>query len=190
MYLRALIYLPESTGGYISSGKLAEFINTNSTQIRKDFSYFGAFGTRGIGYNVNGLITQIRSILKIENTQKAAVIGAGRLGAAISSFPGFNVYGFDIAAIYDNSSDKIGKKIKDLTVRDVSKLSEIAEKEIRLAIIAVPAEAAQQIADKLVEAGVKGIVNLSPCFLKVPESVKVLTDDIAMSLATLHYYVA
>ena len=112
MYLRALIYLPELTGGYISSGKLAEFMNINSPQIRKDFSYFGAFGTRGIGYNVSGLITQIRGILKLDVTQQAALVGAGRLGAAIAEYPGFSMFGFDITVIFDNDqSNTFARKI-------------------------------------------------------------------------------
>jgi redox-sensing transcriptional repressor len=188
MYLRALTYLPDSAQGNISSERLATFMNTNSAQIRKDFSYSGALGTRGIGYNIEDLIKQIRHILKIDKTQKAALVGAGRLGTAISSFPGFDVYGFDIAAIFDNSPKKIGKKINGRTVQNVSRLAQIKAINIKLAIIAVPPEAAQEVADKLVKAGVKGIVNLSPCFLKVPKKVKVFTDDIAMSLATLPYY--
>ncbi len=188
MYLRTLTYLPDPVHENISSKTLAEFMNTNSARIRKDFSYFGTFGTRGVGYNVEGLIKQIRGILKIDKTQKAALVGAGRLGTAISLFSGFDVYGFDIAAVFDNSSKKIGKKINGRIVQNVSRLSQIKSRNIKLAIIAVPAEAAQEIADALVKAGVRGIVNLSPCFLKVPKKVKVFTDDIAMSLATLPYY--
>ena len=188
MYLRALTYLPDSAQVNISSEALARLMNTNSAQIRKDFSYSGALGIRGIGYNVEDLIKQIRHILKIDKPQKATLVGAGKLGTAISSFPGFGVYGFDIAAIFDNSPKKIGKKINGHPVQSVSRLSQIKTRNIKLAIIAVPPDAAQEIADVLVKAGVRGIVNLSPCFLKVPKKVKVFTDDIAMSLATLPYY--
>lgn len=189
MYLRALSLLQQQQQETISSRQLAERLHLNPPQIRKDLSYFGAFGTRGIGYPVDSTAEQIRNIMKLNVTQQAALIGAGRLGAAIAAYPGFSVFGFDIAAIFDNETNKIGKKIAHITVEDISHIDTLKERDIHLAILAVPAEAAQQCAEELVAAGVKGILNLSPCYLDVPKRVKVVTIDIAMELGILPYYI-
>ncbi|MHC4237311.1 MAG: redox-sensing transcriptional repressor Rex, partial [Planctomycetota bacterium] len=151
-------------------------------------SYFGAFGTRGIGYPVASTADQIRSILKLDVTQKAALIGAGRLGAAIAEYPGFAMFGFDIAAVFDNSVSKIGTKVGRNVVEDIAKISMIKDRDIHLAILAVPTDVAQSVVDMLVECRVKGILNLSPCYLVVPKSMKVVTIDLAMELGTLPYY--
>ncbi len=188
MYLRALIFIEKNAKDYISSKSLSEFVHINPSQIRKDFSYFGAFGVKGTGYKVITLIEQIREILKIKGGQKAALIGAGKLGTAISLYSGFKTYGFDIAAIYDIDESKIGTTIGKVVVEDANDLSSLKEKGIRLAIVAVPAETAQATAAKLVEVGVNGILNLSPCYLDVPKEVKVITIDIAMELGILPYY--
>jgi len=188
MYLRALKFMPEMDHGYVSSKDLADFLNLKPPQIRKDFSYFGAFGTRGTGYKIDSLTKQIRSALKLNGSQKALLIGAGKLGTALISYPGFRMYGFDITAIYDISPKKIGKKINGITIRNISKLNTIKNKNIKLAILAVPADTAQETADALVSAGVKGILNLAPCYLKVPKKVKVTTIDIAVELGVLPYY--
>lgn len=189
MYLRALSLLQQQHQDTISSRQLAERLHLNPPQIRKDLSYFGAFGTRGIGYPVDSTAEQIRNIMKLNVTQQAALIGAGRLGAAIAAYPGFSVFGFDIAAIFDNETSKIGKKIAHITVEDIRRINTLTNRDIHLAILAVPAEAAQQCADDLVAAGVKGILNLSPCYLDVPKRVKVVTIDIAMELGILPYYI-
>lgn len=189
MYLRALMILPAGENEYISSSELAELVGLNPTRIRKDLSYFGDFGVRGVGYRVESLVEKIRSILKLSGGQKVAVVGAGRLGTAISAYPGFVIYGFEIAAVFDSSKSRVGKKIGTLVIEDSSKLvSSICKKGIKIGIIAVPAKAAQETADKLVEAGVKGIMNLSPCYLNLPGRVKVLRNDIAMELGALPYY--
>lgn len=172
----------------ISSSQLAERLHLNPPQIRKDLSYFGAFGTRGIGYPVASTADQIRSILKLDVTQKAALIGAGRLGAAIAEYPGFAMFGFDIAAVFDNSVSKIGTKVGRNVVEDIAKISMIKDRDIHLAILAVPADVAQTVVDMLVECRIKGILNLSPCYLVVPKSMKVVTIDLAMELGTLPYY--
>lgn len=188
MYLRALIFLEKTARESISSQTLSEFVHIKPAQIRKDFSYFGGFGTKGIGYKVSTLIEQIRGILKIKGGQKAALVGAGKLGTAISLYPGFKTYGFDIAAIYDIDKNKIGTMIGEVIVEDANDLRSLKEKGIRLAIVAVPADTAQTTAASLVEVGVNGILNLSPCYLDVPKSVKVITIDIAMELGILPYY--
>ena len=189
MYLRAFSILKTENRDYISSRQLAEHLHLNPPQIRKDLSYFGAFGTRGIGYPVTSTAEQIRGILKLDVSQQAALIGAGRLGAAIASYPGFSMFGFDIAAIFDNDNSKIGKQIGKNVVENVTEIVTLKDRSIRLAILAVPANAAQGCVDALIDAGVKGILNLSPCYLDVPKRVKVITIDIAMELGILPYYI-
>lgn len=172
----------------ISSSQLAERLHLNPPQIRKDLSYFGAFGTRGIGYPVASTAEQIRGILKLDVTQKAVLVGAGRLGAAIAEYPGFGMFGFEIAAIFDNDPGKIGTKIGKNTVEEIAQMGTISDREIRLAILAVPARAAQSVVDMLVICRIKGILNLSPCYLIVPKQIKVITIDLAMELGILPYY--
>lgn len=188
-YLRAFSMLKTEAQGYISSRLLAEQLHLNPPQIRKDLSYFGAFGTRGIGYPVGPTTEQIRSILKLNVTQKAVLVGAGRLGTAIAAYPGFTLFGFDIAAIFDNDINKIGTKIGCCVIEDTRDIDSIRHRGIHLAILAVPSEAAQQCADQLVGAGVKGILSLSPCYLYLPKRVKIITIDLAMELGTLPYYI-
>ena len=189
MYLRALAVYRENGSGYVSSEELANDLCLNSPQIRKDLSYFGTFGKRGMGYEVDELREQIRGILKIDETQKAVVVGAGRLGCALAAFEGFGTYGFSIAAILDNSPKKIGKKVGKIKIESISKLALIKRKKIKLAIVAVPAQFAQEVTDALVKAGITGILNMTVCRLKVPKRVKVRSIDIAMELGVLPYYI-
>lgn len=189
MYLRAFSVLQQEQRQTISSRQLAERLHLNPPQIRKDLSYFGAFGTRGIGYPVISTAEQIRSIMKLDVAQKAALIGAGRLGTAIASYPGFSIFGFNIAAIFDNEPEKIGKKIGSIAIEDIRQLDSLKHRHIHLAILAVPSDAAQLCSEALVMAGVKGILNLSACYLDVPKQVKVVTIDIAMELGVLPYYI-
>jgi len=188
IYLRGLLFLSEQGQQNISSRNLADFVSVNPCQIRKDFSYFGGFGTRGVGYKIEELIRQIKKILKLDVAHKAALIGVGNLGSAILAHPGFRAYGFDIAAAFDSDPKKIGRRVKDIMVEDVSNLGALKRRKIDLAIIAVPRDAAQQTADALVRANVKGILNFSPCYVTVPKKVKVISLDIAMDLARLPYY--
>jgi redox-sensing transcriptional repressor len=189
IYLRGLLISSEQEQQNISSRNLAELLGVNAWQIRKDFSYFGDFGTPGVGYNVEKLARQIKKILKLKVAQKAALVGVGNLGSAILAYPGFGIYGFDIAAVFDIDSKKIGRKVKNITIEDASNLQTLKKRKINLAIIAVPRGAAQETADALVNAGVKGILNFSPCYITVPKKVKVITIDIAMDLARLPYYI-
>jgi redox-sensing transcriptional repressor len=188
IYLRGLLFLSEKDLKSISSEKLADFIGTNPGQIRKDFSHFGNFGRRGVGYNIEKLEKEIKRILKLNKVQKAALIGVGNLGSAILAYTGFEIYGFKVAVAFDNNPKKIGQKMKDVSIENVSKLCTLKQRKIKLAIIAVPRQAAQETADKLVKAGIKGILNFSPCYISVPKKVKVITLDIAMDLARLPYY--
>jgi len=188
MYLRGLLLSSEQGRESISSGDLADILGVNSSQIRKDFSYFGELGTRGVGYNIEKLSKHIKKILRLDVVQKAALVGVGNLGSVILAYPGFRVYGFDIAAVFDINPKKVGKKIKGITVEHVSNLWKLKKRKISVSIIAVPRDAAQQTADSLVKAGVRGILNFSPCYIVVPKKVKVITIDIAMDLARLPYY--
>jgi redox-sensing transcriptional repressor len=189
VYLRGLQYLLDGGRESVSSTRLAEFLHTSASQIRKDFSYFGDFGTRGVGYNVETLIKRIRAILKLSDMSGAALIGAGNLGKALLAYPGFRTYGFKITAVFDNSPENVGKKVGGVKVEDLAQIDGLKDRGIRLAIIAVPAQAAQDVADSLVTAGVNGILNFAPQFLSVPKKVKVITIDIAMELGRLPYYI-
>ena len=183
MYLRGLLLLAEQGLKDVSSQKLGELLHIDSPQIRKDLSYFGAFGTPGVGYDARKLAKQIRSILKLDTTKKAALVGLGNLGSALLRYPGFSTYGLEISAVFDSDPKKIGKTVNNIKVQDVSKLSTLRKKGITLAIIAVPALAAQKVADGLVAAGVNGILNFAPYYVDVPKKVKVISIDIAMDLA-------
>jgi redox-sensing transcriptional repressor len=188
VYLRGLMFLRDSGEERISSTELGEVVGIHSWQIRKDFSYFGDFGVRGVGYEIRKLVSEIKGILKLETMQKAALVGAGNLGLAILAYPGFEVYGFDVTAAFDNNPKKIGKKIKNVEIMDIARIDIIKKQNIKLGIIAVPRSAAQKVADKLVKAGVTGILNFSPCYIMVPKKVKVITIDIAGYLARMPYY--
>ena len=188
IYVRGLLFLSEQGQQSISSRDLADFLGVNPWQIRKDFSYFGDFGTPGVGYNIKKLTRQINKILKLNVTHRAALVGVGNLGSAVLAYPGFRIYGFEIAAAFDTNPKKIGRKTKNITIEDISNLWTLKRRRINLGIIAVPRDAAQQTADALVKAGVKGILNFSPCCIMVPKKVKVITIDIATDLARLPYY--
>ena len=188
IYLRRLLFLAEQRQQNVSSKDLAELLGANPSQIRKDFSYFGVFGTPGVGYKTEKLIKQIKKILRLDVVRKAALVGVGNLGSVVLSYPGFMVYGLGIVAVFDTDAKKIGRKVNNITIENASKLQTLRRRKIELAIIAVPPDAAQRTAEALVKAGVKGILNFSPCYIAVPRKVKVITIDIAMDLARLPYY--
>jgi len=190
VYLRGALRLSQEGVESVSSQTLATQLGVHSWQIRKDFSYFGDFGTPGVGYNVGTLIKQIKGILGLDAVQKVALVGVGNLGTAILTFPGFRMYGFEVAAAFDMDKRKVGRKKGSVTVEDVAALASLKKRGLDLAIIAVPEHAAQDIADKLVSAGVRGILNFSPRYIAVPEKVKIITIDIAMDLARLPYYLS
>jgi redox-sensing transcriptional repressor len=174
---------------HISSRVLADFVGVNSWQIRKDFSYFGDFGTRGVGYDIEKLAREIKKILRLDVIRRAVLVGVGDLGSALLAYPGFGVYGLDIAAAFDIDPKKIGTTMNGVTIEDSARIDTVKQRDVSLAIIAVPRAAAQLAADKLVAAGIKGILNFAPCKLRVPKRVKVITLDIAMELARLPYYI-
>ena len=189
IYLRGLFLSAGGGAKSISSKNLADYVGVNPWQIRKDFSYFGDFGVRGVGYNIDKLVKEIKGILQINVVRKTALIGVGNLGSAILSFSGFDVYGFNIAAAFDINPRKIGKIRNNIKIENASRIWILKRKKIQIAILAVPTEVAQSTTDKLVKAGIKGILNFSSCYLSVPKKVKVITTDIAMELAQLPYYI-
>jgi redox-sensing transcriptional repressor len=188
IYLRAVLVLISQDKENASSKELADLLGINHWQIRKDLSYFGDFGTPGVGYKLEKLKKHIKKILKLDGVRKTALVGVGNLGLAVLTYTGFKKYGFDIVAAFDSSSRKIGKKTGNITIEDAKKLNSIRNRNIQMAIIAVPGDAAQKVADDLVNAGVKGILNFSPLYISVPRKIKVISIDIAMDLARLPYY--
>ena len=188
VYLRGAIHLSRQGVENTSSEHLASLLGVKSWQMRKDFSYFGDFGTPGVGYHLESLIKHINRILRLDAGHRAAVVGVGNLGSALLAFPGFGMYGFEIAAAFDIDKRKIGRKRDGIVIEDVARLSSLRRRRIFLGIIAVPGSAAPKIAESLVKAGVRGILNFSHRYIAVPKRVKVITIDIAMDLARLPYY--
>ncbi|MBU1260750.1 MAG: redox-sensing transcriptional repressor Rex [Planctomycetes bacterium] len=188
VYLRQLLLLQQKGSTGISSRSFSNLVHIADSQIRKDFSYFGDFGVRGRGYDIKKLIREIKKILKLNSSCVVAIAGAGRLGSAILGYPGFKKYGFKVSCAFDADKKKIGKKIHGLTIRSDSKINSLEKRKIKLAIIATPSDVAQNVTDKLVKAGVCGILNFAPCTLTAPKKVKIINIDIAMDLATLPYY--
>lgn len=187
-YLRGAYRLSRQGVQSISSRELAHAVGVNPWQVRKDFSYFGDFGTPGVGYKINILIKHISKILHIDKIQHAALVGVGNLGSALLDFQGFAMYGLDISAAFDSHPDKIGTMVGDVEIEPVTSLFTLKNRGISLAILAVPEGQAQEITDELVDAGVRGILNFSPCYISVPKKVKIITIDIAIDLARLPYY--
>jgi redox-sensing transcriptional repressor len=189
VYLRAALDLSGRGVESTSSQGLAKLIGVEPWQIRKDFSYFGDFGVPGVGYNLSNLITRVNRILRLDAGQKAALIGVGRLGSALLAFPGFRMYGLEIAAAFDIDKRKIGRTRSDVLIEDVAAMTDLRRRGIGLGIVAVPESVSQQIVDALADAGVRGILNFSPRHVVARRGMKVITIDIAMDLARLPYYV-
>ncbi len=173
----------------ISSAEVEERTGINAAQFRKDLSYFGEFGRPGVGYKIDDLHARIAHILQLEQTQPVLLVGAGNLGSALVGYPALRAENFQIVAAFDNNYNKIGKQLWDLTIRDASRLVEDnAALGARLAIIAVPAGAAQEVAEMLVEAGVRNILNFAPAVLRLPPDVIVRNVDFVQELAVLSFY--
>jgi redox-sensing transcriptional repressor len=188
LYLRGLMFSADQGHQSISSQSLADFVGVQSWQIRKDFSYFGEFGTPGVGYAIERLAREIKKILRLDAVRKAALVGVGDLGSALLAYPGFGTYGLDIVAAFDIDPEKVGRTVYGVRIEDAAAIQTVKERDIMLAIIAVPRAAAQATVDKLVDCGVRGILNFAPCKVEAPKRVKVITLDIAMELARLPYY--
>ena len=188
-YLQVLTQARKMGKETISSQELADYTHVNSTQIRRDLSGFGKFGKRGVGYNVESLVTQIRKILRTSGQHNIALFGAGHLGTAIATSDIFADHGFRVVAMFDTDEEKVGTHIGPLTVRHNSSLRQVIEDEdIVVAVLAVPSAAAQDLADDLVDAGVKIIFNYSDALLHVPPEVTVHTSSPAVDLLYALYF--
>lgn len=188
IYLRLLEELDVST---LSSEELAEKAGTSAAQVRKDLSFFGTFGKRGLGYVVPELITTLRSILGLERRWRVAVIGAGKIGAALLGYQDFRRQGFYIESVFDSDQSKIGQRWNGLVVRADAEMEDSLRLESTdIAIIAVPADAAQAVVDRVVHAGVKAILNFAPVKLHVPGSVTLKNVNMAVELEGLSYALA
>ncbi len=188
-YLQVLTQARKMGKETISSQELSDYTHVNSTQIRRDLSGFGKFGKRGVGYNVDSLVSQIRKILRTAGQHNIALFGAGHLGTAIASSDIFADHGFRIVAMFDADQSKVGEKVGPHEVRPISDLSAVVEDEdIVVAVLAVPSQAAQKLADELVETGVKIIFNYSEALLQVPPEVTVHTSSPAVDLLYALYF--
>jgi redox-sensing transcriptional repressor len=191
VYLRALSFLLAEGRQITSSQELGDRLGISSAQIRKDLSHFGEFGKQGTGYDISFLYDQLRQILKVDRMWEVALVGAGNLGEAVADYGGFAGKGFVITAIFDTDPDKIGTAmgIDNLVVQDVSELAEtLRKRDIKVGIIATPAEDAQAVARTMSDAGVKAILNYAPITITVPASVRVQYIDPVVGLQRMTYY--
>jgi len=187
-YYRVLEEVAAEGKRMISSRRLAEREGVTSAQVRKDLSYFGSFGRRGLGYSVAHLREEIGAILGLDRRWKVAVVGAGNIGSALLSYGGFALQGFDVVAVFDQDQRRVGQRIGELEVQDIARLGELVKSlGIEVGVIATPARAAQGVADALVTAGVRGILNFAPRKLFVPEDVALRTVDMTMEFESLSY---
>jgi len=191
LYLRFLEQFDAQGQSTISSAELARRGATTSAQVRKDLSFFGSFGKRGLGYSVPELAARIRDILGLRRTHRVVLVGAGRIGSALIQYPGFRQRGFHVSAIYDKDAKKIGSGWNGLVVRDVRHIeSDLAREPVDIAIVVTPAEAAQETVARLGRAGVKAILNFAPVQLVVPADVVVKSVNMALELETLSFALA
>ena len=189
IYLREIEELAKINIHTISSAELGERTNLSDAQVRKDLGYFGQFGVSGAGYNTDELKTALERILGKDKIWNVAVVGVGHLGSALLTYPGFKERGLNIVTALDSDSRKIGKQIKDVTIQSIEDLPKaIAEQKVSIGIIAVPAKNAQEVADKLIKAGIECILNFAPTALNVPENIKIKDVDLSRELETLSYF--
>lgn len=190
-YFRSLEQLIDKQVETVSSDTLAEMDGITSAQVRKDLSFFGTFGKRGFGYNTKALKKQIENILGLYRTWNVAIVGVGNIGRALTDYAEFKKQGFIIRLIMDKSQEKIGQTVHGLTIEDFKNVKELVQDgQIDVAIIAVPADNAQSVADKLVDAGVKAILNFAPRSLKVPNNVLVKYENMAVEMEALSYFLS
>ena len=188
-YLQVLSQSKKMGKERISSQELSDYTNINATQIRRDLSAFGKFGKRGVGYNIDSLLGEIRKILRTQGQHNIALVGAGRLGQAIASSPIFAEHGINIAAVFDTDPQKVGRSVGNMPVVEYHRLAEIVrEKNIIVGVIAVPADNAQEVADDLVSSNVKILFNYSEALLDVPSDVAVHTSNPAVELLYALYF--
>jgi len=192
VYLRCLNTLEDAGVRTISSQALAEQFHLNAAQIRKDLAYFGEFGVRGVGYYVRDLKRHLRQILGLDRKLRVAIMGAGNLGLALADYPGFRQEGFEITALFDVLSEKVGHQSRGgVPIHDIGDLKKLARRDgIRIAVIAVPAPSAQHVLNLVVASGIKAVLNFSPGALQVPADVKLKSVDLTVSLESLSFFLA
>lgn len=192
VYLRCLNALDAAGVRTMSSQALAKQFHLNAAQIRKDLAYFGEFGVRGVGYYVRDLKRHIRQILGLDRKLRVAIVGAGNLGLALADYPGFRQEGFEIAGLFDTLREKVGQQSRGgVPIHDIHELKRIARRDgVRIAVIAVPAAAAQEVVNLVVASGIKAILNFSPGALEVPSGVKLKSVDLTVSLEGLSFFLA
>ena len=191
LYLRFLEEFEGQGVATVSSGALASRGSTTSAQVRKDLSFFGSFGKRGLGYPVPELADRLREILGLRQRYRVGMIGAGKIGSALVQYRGFRQRGFDIVAIFDSDPAKIGRQWNGLTIQNIDLLeSTFASHPLDMAVLVTPAEPAQAVTERLVKLGVKAILNFAPVQLVVPDDVVVKTVNLALELETLSYALA
>jgi redox-sensing transcriptional repressor len=189
IYLRALQRMSEKGMKTTSSQELGEHVGISAAQIRKDISQFGEFGKQGTGYSIPFLMDKLKEILKVHRMWDVAIVGVGDIGHALARYQGFKNRGFHVTMIFDSDTSKIGEKIGEFTIEDASKMVErIRSEKIKLAMVTVPAATAQVVADKLVQAGVRAILNYAPTSINVPKNVRVQYIDPATHLQRMTYY--
>ena len=189
VYLRALQRMADSGLKTTSSQELGEHVGISAAQIRKDISQFGEFGKQGTGYSIVYLLDKLRGILKVDRIWDVALVGVGDMGHALARYQGFTNRGFHIVMIFDNDKEKVGQKINSFMIEDAEKMVDrLKSTGIKIAMLTVPAPAAQGVADKLLQAGVKSILNYAPISLNVPNNVKVQYIDPSIHLQRMTYY--
>lgn len=188
VYLRSLGDIPP-TQATISSEQLAQIVGLNSAQVRKDLSYLGAAGVRGVGYGVVELRVDLREALGLTHGYGVAIVGAGNLGAALSNYGGFEAWGFEMSAIFDTDRAKIGENVGNLVIEDLADLARIVnQRDIAIGIVATPAGGAQDVVNRFVKAGVRSILNFAPAIVQVPNDVVVRRVDLSTELQILTYH--
>jgi redox-sensing transcriptional repressor len=191
VYLRALVRLQQEEREITSSHELGERLGISSAQIRKDLSHFGEFGKQGTGYAIDTLATELERILNVDREWQVALVGVGDLGHALAHYGGFTQRGFRITQLFDADPVKVGKRVGKLTIRSVAEMADVLRAEnIRVAMIATPADHAQEVADALMEAGVRAILNYAPIILSVGEGVRVEYIDPGIHLQRMAYYLS
>jgi len=188
LYLRRLEALEVDSVAKVSSRTFAESLGVTDAQVRKDLAYFGQFGRPGVGYEVTPLIQHLRSIFGTDRISQALLVGAGNLGRAVTAYQGFRAKGFELVAMFDNDPRKIGQRVGRLLIQPMSDLPQVASQhDAHLAIVAVPAAAAQNVTDQLIAVGVRGIVNFAPTRISTPPGVIVRDVDVAVELEQLNF---
>jgi redox-sensing transcriptional repressor len=189
VYLRSLLELAGARVATISSERLADMAGVNAAKVRKDLSYLGSYGTRGVGYDVEYLLFQMSRELGLTHDWPVVIVGVGNLGQALANYGGFGERGFPVAALVDADASKVGRTIGGLTVRHLDELPElVGGLGIAIGIVATPAEAAQDVADRLIAAGVRSVLNFAPAVITVPHEVSLRKVDLAVELQILSFY--